>query len=241
MALDAGVLSLTVEFAQGLKDQDFFGRMDPYAIVTVGSQTYRTKTIKSGGTNPVFNEVFRFNIINENSFNVVLKDDDIGKDDMIGQGQGDLAKVRMNKTDRVQIMMNTHKGKQKGFVSINLSFEPNSGMKPAGAPGAAPYAQPPPQYAYPQAPPPGQPYYPPAYVQPPPYGAQPYGAPPPGAPYSYPPQQGYAPPPGAPGAYPPAPYGAPPPQQYPPPGYGAPPPQGYGYGAPPAPPCYHQH
>ncbi len=85
--------------SQGLKDKEWFGKQDPYALITVrtrssgerahnelvgnpahratscrairvplrltsqvGNQTFRTKTIHSGGTNPVFNETFKFNV-----------------------------------------------------------------------------------------------------------------------------------------------------------------------------------
>ena len=36
---------------------------------------------------------FRFNIINENEFTIIVKDDDITSDDFIGKGDGTLAKV----------------------------------------------------------------------------------------------------------------------------------------------------
>lgn len=65
MALTAGELYLTLEFAQGLKDKDFFGKQDPYAIVSIGNQQYRSKTHTDGGRNPVWSQTFNFNIINE--------------------------------------------------------------------------------------------------------------------------------------------------------------------------------
>lgn len=44
MALEAGQLTLTLQFAKGLKDKDLFGRQDPYAVISVGSQTFRSRT-----------------------------------------------------------------------------------------------------------------------------------------------------------------------------------------------------
>ena len=44
MALDAGELTLTLEFAHGLKDMDLFGRQDPYCIITCGAQRFKSKT-----------------------------------------------------------------------------------------------------------------------------------------------------------------------------------------------------
>ncbi len=47
-----------------------FGKQDPYAKLRVGNQTYRSKTHKNGGKSPVWNESFRFNIINDNTLTI---------------------------------------------------------------------------------------------------------------------------------------------------------------------------
>ncbi len=73
MALDAGVMSITIEFAKDLKDQDWFGKQDPYCQISVGGQRFRTRTAIDGGKNPVWNETFSANVINENSVEVVIK------------------------------------------------------------------------------------------------------------------------------------------------------------------------
>ena len=59
MALEAGTLELTVEFASELKDVQWFGRQDPYCKIKIGNQELRTKTAKDGGKTPVWNEMFR--------------------------------------------------------------------------------------------------------------------------------------------------------------------------------------
>lgn len=75
MALEAGVIVLTLEFASGLKDVQWFGRQDPYCRVIIGHQEFKSRTATDGGKTPVWNETFRFNVINENSFSLVVKDD----------------------------------------------------------------------------------------------------------------------------------------------------------------------
>ncbi len=75
----------------------------------------------------------RFNVINENDFVILVKDDDIGSDEYIGKGTGTLAKVRMNLTDRQEVTMMAKKsGHQHGFVAVSLKFEPNTPRPPAG-------------------------------------------------------------------------------------------------------------
>eukprot|EP00798_Chlamydomonas_sp_ICE-L_P015301 gene15301-21386_t len=258
MALEAGELVVTLEFAQGLKDVEVLGKNDPFCIITCGSQQFRSRTIQGGGKNPVWNETFRYNLINENDLAIEVKDEDVTMTTLIGQGRVSLAKVRLTGQDRQQMPVMTKGSKQKGFVSVTLAFSKNSTLqRPAQAHGG-PYSS----SAYaPMAPAP-TPYYAPPYGNPLPYAQHPpppqYGAPPPGqygapAPGQYgaphsgqygapPPGQYGAPPAGQHGAPPPGQYGAPPPGQYgaPAPGqYGAPPPGQYGapppgqYGAPP--------
>ncbi len=71
----------------------------------------------------------RFSIINENSFSIVVKDEDVTEDEIVGHGTGDLSRVRQAGTDRVQVPMSTKKGKQSGFVSVGLKFEANKAVR----------------------------------------------------------------------------------------------------------------
>eukprot|EP00195_Chlamydomonas_chlamydogama_P003395 CAMPEP_0202915720 /NCGR_PEP_ID=MMETSP1392-20130828/66461_1 /ASSEMBLY_ACC=CAM_ASM_000868 /TAXON_ID=225041 /ORGANISM="Chlamydomonas chlamydogama, Strain SAG 11-48b" /LENGTH=240 /DNA_ID=CAMNT_0049607859 /DNA_START=105 /DNA_END=827 /DNA_ORIENTATION=+ len=188
MALDAGELTLTLEFGQGLKDQDWFGKQDPYCIIKCGSQTYRSKTCTDGGKNPVWNELFRFNIINENDVSIVCKDEDtLGRDDIIGSATFTLAKAREQGSARLQVPMMSKKGKQHGFISVYLVYSTNSSMKEATQASSEPlHAMPPyaPAYYSPGAPPaahvpvPSPPHHifmapPAAAYYPPPYAAAP--------------------------------------------------------------------
>jgi hypothetical protein len=120
---------------------------DPFCVVELGSQTYRSKTHTDGGKNPVsimnlmfsavrqtpfhnqwvtsfvsiqvWNETFTFNIINENDFRITVKDHDVmSSDDYIGVGRGQLAKVRTLGTDKQQVPIMSKKGKQHGFVQV---------------------------------------------------------------------------------------------------------------------------
>ncbi|PNH06324.1 hypothetical protein TSOC_007291 [Tetrabaena socialis] len=88
MALEAGTMACTVEFAKDLKDKDWFGRQDPYCQVKCGSQQFRTRTATDGGKNPTFT----FNVINENDLELLIKDDDVGHDDYIGTCRVSFAK-----------------------------------------------------------------------------------------------------------------------------------------------------
>eukprot|EP00198_Chlamydomonas_reinhardtii_P007801 XP_001697138.1 predicted protein [Chlamydomonas reinhardtii] len=164
----AGLLEVTVEFAKGLKDMDFFSKQDPYAVVELGGQKCKTKTHKNGGTSPVWNETFTINVNTETNFNLTVYDEDPGKDDLIGKAlvsiaavqhrlgghaQPSLCRARAHGTDKLQVPLLRPSGKEKGFVSMTLKFTAAAGGPPA-------YSQPeqPQQAAYGQAqPPPGYP------------------------------------------------------------------------------------
>lgn len=302
MALPAGTMSVTVTFAQGLKDKDWFGRcvcththacmercahflwcgrhgdggyhdplsvlqlrsiaqfllmvlvqlhcksgvpvrakhqaspsasppallllrcrQDPYAIVRCGGQQFRTRTHVDGGRNPVWNETFTFQIINDNSLELTVMDADVGRDDLIGTATVSLARAREQGSDSVQApVVCKHSRKQHGFVAVNLRWMPNDALRPgASHHGYGAYYQQQPaapqqlaacnSYAY---------YAANGYAPPAPYHAAPAAA------YSYPYTSAPAP---APAAYP-----AYPQQQYPayPTAPSAPPPVAAGYPAP---------
>jgi Ca2+-dependent lipid-binding protein len=81
-------------------------QQDPACVVTCGSQKVRSKTHTDGGKNPVWNQTFRFNVINENDITLtVVEDDVIGRDDLIGTGHVQLAKARQYGQDRQQVLL----------------------------------------------------------------------------------------------------------------------------------------
>mmetsp|Transcript_20877 Transcript_20877/g.53101 ORF Transcript_20877/g.53101 Transcript_20877/m.53101 type:complete len:184 (-) Transcript_20877:812-1363(-) len=133
MALDAGTLSLTLEYAKDLKDMDWFGKMDPYAIIKCGTQTVRSETATDGGRNPVWTQTFDFNIMNENTIEISIFDADIlTKDDMIGIATIGLAKAREQRIDKIEAPVMTKQNKQCGFLHVTLNFKSNQSLKPTG-------------------------------------------------------------------------------------------------------------
>lgn len=132
MALDAGKMAITLEFAKDLKDCDWFGKQDPYAMVTCGTQHYRSRTHIDGGRHPVWNETFEFNVINENEIVVTIMDEDtLTRDDTIGTARVSLVKARESGADHVQapVLVSAKSSKQRGFISVRLKYIPNQALK----------------------------------------------------------------------------------------------------------------
>lgn len=129
-------------------------------------------------------ETFRFNLINENSAEIKIYDEDtLSRDDVIGEVMVPLAKAREQGGDALQLPVVSAKSrKQRGFLAVRLQWAPNSALRPQHAqqPMAAPYpppmpmgmpmGYPPAAYPYPYATPPPSAYYAPmpGYAQYPP-------------------------------------------------------------------------
>ena len=96
-------------------DTEYFGKMDPYAILTIGNQTYKTHTANDAGKNPTWVESFTFNISsNDTQVYIKLYDKDWGsKDDFICEGSVSLMEV-MQKGQVSGWYPLTRKGKKAG-------------------------------------------------------------------------------------------------------------------------------
>eukprot|EP00249_Psilotum_nudum_P004198 c17742_g2_i1 orf=571-993(+) len=90
-----GTLELLLLEGHGLKITDFFGKSDPYAIVSCKGQEQKSSTIERGGADPKWNQSFFFTIDEEVS-EVTIKVFDADKfsaDDAIGTATIPLANI----------------------------------------------------------------------------------------------------------------------------------------------------
>ena|SRR3990167_8219572 len=191
-------------------DTEFFGRMDPYAKITISGSVQKTSVAQDQGKNPNWQDTLTFRVnpgADQTMIIEVYDKDDVSNDDFIGEARFNLNNIYSirNKSENINL---TRKGQSSGTIMINFEFYPDGGM------GAGPaYGQPQGMMGGGW----GQPQ--PGYGQPPmgPYGGAPggfYGQPQPG--YGQP-QPGYGQPPfgqpaggyGAPPGYGPGPYGQP--------------------------------
>ncbi|CCO16430.1 predicted protein [Bathycoccus prasinos] len=54
-----GILEITIVSASKLKNTAYLGKMDPYCVVFFLGEKTRTKTVKNGGSNPVWEESYK--------------------------------------------------------------------------------------------------------------------------------------------------------------------------------------
>ncbi len=79
-----GTLKIRVIDATILTEKDSITLMDPYVVIKLGSQSFKTTVAKNMGVNPVWNEEFVFNMGSHDQLKISVYDSDIGKDDFIG-------------------------------------------------------------------------------------------------------------------------------------------------------------
>ncbi|XP_020241394.1 elicitor-responsive protein 3-like [Asparagus officinalis] len=86
-AMVRGTLQVLLVGAKGLEDADFFGGMDPYAILTCRTQEQRSSTATGKGCNPEWNETFVFTVSdNVPEITIKLMDSDtLSEDDLVGK------------------------------------------------------------------------------------------------------------------------------------------------------------
>ena len=94
-----GTLQLTIADGRNLKDQDLFGKMDPYVNFQLAAATnvrakWRCKTHAGGGKNPSWNDRHNFDLVEgDDRIQAQVYDEDTGSDDLIGSASIDLNQV----------------------------------------------------------------------------------------------------------------------------------------------------
>jgi Ca2+-dependent lipid-binding protein len=81
-----GTITLTLHRAKDIEKKGIMGKADPYAILKVGNENFRSQTVKNNH-NPEWNHDIKFDVDDETPEEVTLEvfDEDIGKDDALGK------------------------------------------------------------------------------------------------------------------------------------------------------------
>ena len=107
-----------------LRDTDFFKKMDPYVILKLENQTFKTKTAKNAGKKPVWNDTFYFNKLTDNKYIEfeVWDEDTFTPDDLIGKGSLPLYNVD---SVSIRVVPVIYKGKNAGEVTFRIELLPD--------------------------------------------------------------------------------------------------------------------
>jgi len=116
-----GVLNIKPLEAKLTHDTEIFGKMDPYCEVMIGSEKVKGKTCHGGGKTPTWQDVITVHRKGEPALYIELKDEDPGKDDIIGVCQVDLTKLSNHSTNWYPVY---YKQKPAGEVKLEIVFTP---------------------------------------------------------------------------------------------------------------------
>ena len=121
-----GSIKIKVLRAEILKDEQFFGKMDPYVKVVYKENTMHTQVAKDMGKHPKWDETFsiRFNsrVENELSYEVMNSySDDYSKDHLLGKGTTLIDKLASFSGQDIQLPF-LHNGVTAGQVVLNMTF-----------------------------------------------------------------------------------------------------------------------
>ena len=116
------VLTLKVCQAKMLKNQEIFGKMDPFCIIKLGNQKYQTTVQISAGKFPIWNETFHFTDISyTDKVNIEMYDkEDFGKDEFIGQLDISLQDVMLGKSIKKWFEVTDKKNKRVGEIELEF-------------------------------------------------------------------------------------------------------------------------
>jgi C2 domain len=132
-----GKLLVRPQTAQLAKNKDFLRKQDPYIVMSIGSQQFKTSISKNGGKQPSWTDTINFNINNDQALILHLFDKDkITRDDFIGECTIPLAEVYQRRS--LTNWYNIHsKGRLVGQILVSFDFMPemnqfNQGMQYSG-------------------------------------------------------------------------------------------------------------
>ena len=116
-----GILFISPKTAKLTRNTDFFTKMDPYVIITCGDQVKQTKTHKSGGKKPRWDDTLKFKVTGEDFITISVYDEDPLTDDHVGSAVYSLAYIYSNKECKDWIPL-THKNKPAGQLYMEFDF-----------------------------------------------------------------------------------------------------------------------
>lgn len=130
----SGTLTIVVQNARFSSDKDFLGKMDPYVVVRIGQNEFRTVAANGMGSTPVWNQSFTCYVTGEPNQQVmtleVYDKDKISRDDFLGSATLSLAQVYQNRTAMQSVLLHNKAGREAGELNLQLTFAPQGGSQP---------------------------------------------------------------------------------------------------------------
>ena len=124
-----GILEVTMVSASKLQNVAMLGKMDPYCVVFFLNEKTRTKTVKNGGSNPVWNESFKCKTSDDvdQTIKIMIKNENrMLSDEIIGVSEISLGDCFQTGKDTIDApVLNAKTRKRVGDIRVHCEFRPN--------------------------------------------------------------------------------------------------------------------
>ena len=134
--MNCGTLIVRPLSAKLTYNTEWFARMDPYAVCTIGGTINKTATSWNTGKNPSWQDTLNFRVNGDPLMHVALYDkDNVTRDDYIGEGVVSLLQIYNTRNSNQWINLKRRNGKPAGQIMISFEFYPEGGMSNANQMG----------------------------------------------------------------------------------------------------------
>ena len=124
-----GMLEVTMVSASKLQNVAMLGKMDPYCVVFFLNEKTRTKTVKNGGSNPVWNESFKCKTSDDvdQTIKIMIKNENrMLNDEIIGVSEISLGDCFQTGEDTIDApVLNAKTRKRVGNIRVHCEFRLN--------------------------------------------------------------------------------------------------------------------
>ena len=124
-----GILEVTMVSASKLQNVAMLGKMDPYCVVFFLNEKTRTKTVKNGGSNPVWNESFKCKTSDDvdQTIKIMIKNENrMLNDEIIGVSEISLGDCFQTGEDTIDApVLNAKTRKRVGNIRVHCEFRLN--------------------------------------------------------------------------------------------------------------------
>ncbi|KAL6124254.1 hypothetical protein ACLB2K_076769 [Fragaria x ananassa] len=121
-----GTLEVLLVGAKDLADHDFFGKMDPYVLLSLRTQEKKSTVASGQGSAPEWNETFQFTVSSDDVTELSLKiydKDTFTPDDFLGEATIPLETVFMEgSTEPTKYNVVNENNEYHGDITVGLTF-----------------------------------------------------------------------------------------------------------------------
>eukprot|EP01054_Gregarina_sp_Poly1_P010385 Gregarina_sp_Poly_1__10384@NODE_744_length_6481_cov_177_190833_g555_i0_p1_GENE_NODE_744_length_6481_cov_177_190833_g555_i0NODE_744_length_6481_cov_177_190833_g555_i0_p1_ORF_typecomplete_len313_score19_14C2/PF00168_30/2_2e20_NODE_744_length_6481_cov_177_190833_g555_i016922630 len=129
-------VQVTIHEGKGLKSGGLLSRTDPYVVVQLGTRKQKTSVIRSGGSNPKWEQDFIFNNASEPMLKFsVMSRESFSADECLGSVEFPIAAIQVNGKFNGEIPLTRKNGKNGGVLKLTIAqIQPDRNVRKLSSP-----------------------------------------------------------------------------------------------------------